>query len=53
MNIEERRQEYKICQEHGHKPSDQVLASYPPKNVCKFCGTYFWFETTTREQNIP
>lgn len=49
----ERLEQYKICQERGHKPSDTVLASYPPQNVCKFCQTWFWFETVLHERNVP
>lgn len=36
-------EEYKICQKRGHE-TGQVLASIPPKYVCKHCGVVFSYE---------
>lgn len=36
--------EYDICQRRGHDPEPGFMtASNPPQNVCKWCGTYYWY----------
>lgn len=50
----ERKAAYEICKERGHAPSDKVLASNPPWNVCKYCGTHYrWSEPEMVEANLP
>lgn len=39
----ERAAQYLICQVRGHAKSGAVTASIPPQNICKHCGTYFWW----------
>lgn len=41
----ERYKAYLVCKERGHKPSNYMLASNPPWNVCEYCNTKFRYET--------
>jgi hypothetical protein len=41
----ERARSYLVCQERGHTPSEVRTASNPPQDICRFCGTYYWYET--------
>lgn len=43
-------EEYLLCKDRGHKESGLVLTSYPPWNVCKYCGTAYRDE---EELNAP
>lgn len=42
-------EEYAICQRRGHQ-SDRTLATIPPKFVCKWCGTVYWYASEIREE---
>ncbi len=53
MDEKERYEEYLICQKRGHEPSGYVTASVPPKNRCRWCGTYYWIQTILRETGRP
>lgn len=53
LTDEERMAEYLICQRRGHEPSGYITASIPPKNCCRWCGTYYWIESLLRESGEP
>lgn len=53
MEEDERYAAYLICQERGHAPSGYVTASVPPKHRCRWCGTYYWIESSQRESGAP
>ncbi len=43
---------YLICQKRGHSPSNMVTASVPPQNICKWCGTYYWYTEPRMEEGM-
>jgi hypothetical protein len=49
----DRRVEYETCQKRGHQRSGYVLSSVPPKDVCKWCGTAYWYTTELHESQVP
>ena len=51
--LDERSRQYRICAERGHVPSDVVLSSNPPWQVCRHCGTQYRYETKLVEANVP
>jgi hypothetical protein len=53
MDEKERLAEYLICQKRGHDPSGYVTASVPPKNRCRWCGTFYWVQSILREVGQP
>lgn len=53
IKAKQRRDEYEICMRRGHQPSNTVLTSYPPKNVCKWCGTHYYRADRIHESNVP
>lgn len=46
-------EEYLICKERGHELSGIMLASYPPWNTCRKCGTHYRIQEELIESNIP
>lgn len=50
-----RYEEYRICQERGHQPSDVQTASVSPQDICQWCGTHYWTETSSvlKEVMVP
>jgi hypothetical protein len=50
---QERYKQYLICKERGHGPTEMVLTSNPPWNVCSLCGTHWRNETTMLEHDAP
>ena len=40
-----RLEEYRICQERGHQPSNNFVNDYM---ICRFCWTYYKTVTTTK-----
>ena len=48
-----RHEQYQICKQRGHQPEARILASDPPWNVCKHCGTHYRTETKVIERNVP
>jgi len=53
MDEQERYEQYLICQQRGHGPSSYITASVPPKNRCRWCGTFYWTENIKREMGAP
>lgn len=45
----DREAEAEICKRRGHSPSNVILTSDPPQNVCKWCGANY---RTTSPQTI-
>ena len=41
---EDQKKQYEVCKVRGHTPSNIVLTSKPPWNVCKHCGIHYRFE---------
>lgn len=48
-------EEYLICKERGHTPSNMTTASIPPQSICAKCGTYYYFSRPelVETMNIP
>ena len=48
-----RYEHYVVCKERGHEESGVILASNPPWDVCRYCGTHYRTEMTIVENNVP
>lgn len=51
--IGQRIEAYEVCKERGHAPSAKVIATIPPWNVCRYCGTSYRSQSILEEQNVP
>ncbi len=45
--------EYEICKRRGHQPTDHMLPTNPPQNVCRWCGAWYRHDTQLIERNVP
>lgn len=48
-------EEYLICKERGHSPTEIIYGVYPPVKQCTYCGSFYRFDTVTTliEYNLP
>lgn len=52
-DLKQRIEEYKICQQRGHTPTDRPNDLFPGLQLCRHCGTSYKIVETYEEYGTP